>query len=184
MKRWIFGLAAGGALLAAGAVAAEHGGMMPGGMMGGGMRPGGMMGMMGRFSPEDMDAFTDARIAALRTGLRLSPDQEGMWPPVEEALRGLVKLRRDQVRAWREGRGQARDDIPALLRAMADRQAARADALRRLADAAAPLYASLDEGQRRRLPMLARALRPRFGAMHHGMGPMHQMMDRQPSGDE
>ena len=171
MKRWMFGLAVGSALLAAGPVAAERSGMMLGGMSG----------MTGRFSPEDMDAFTDARIAALRAGLRLSPDQEKLWAPVEEAIRGLVRLRRDQVRVWRESRGQARDDIPGLLRAMADRQAARADALRRLADAAAPLYALLDEGQKRRLLVLARALRPHFGAMHHGAGPM---MDRWRPGHE
>src|SRR5215212_2573183 len=50
--------------------------------MGRGM--GGGMGMMGRFSPEDIEAFTDARIAALHAGLRLSPDQQQMWPPVEQ----------------------------------------------------------------------------------------------------
>jgi zinc resistance-associated protein len=158
MRRWMFGLAV-GAFLASGALAAEREGMMRHGMMG----------MLERFSPEDLDAFTDARIAAFHAGLKLSPDQEKMWPPAEEAMRGLVRLRRDQVRAWRESRGQARDDIPGLLRAMADRQSTRADALRKLADAAAPLYASLDEGQKRRLRMLARMMRPHFGGMHHAM---------------
>ena len=116
MRRWMFGLAV-GALLASGALAAEREGMMRHGMMG----------MLERFSPEDLDAFTDARIAAFHAGLKLSPDQEKMWPPAEEAMRALVRLRRDQVRAWRESRGQARDDIPGLLRAMADRQSTRAD---------------------------------------------------------
>ena len=45
--------------------------------------------MMGRMSPEDMSAFVDARIAALRAGLKLSTEQERLWPPVEEAIRGL-----------------------------------------------------------------------------------------------
>jgi hypothetical protein len=48
---------------------------------------------------------------------------------------------------------------------MADRQGARAEALRRLADVAAPLYATFDEGQKRRLRLLARHLRPRGGMM-------------------
>jgi len=126
------------------------------------MPSGGMSrGMMGRFSLDDMDAFVDARIAALRAGLRLSPDQERLWPAFEEAIRGFVKQRREQMREWREGRAQASDDIPAMIRDMADRQAARADALRKLADAAAPLYAALDEGQKRRLAVLTRGLRPR-----------------------
>src|SRR4051794_1918742 len=142
--------------------------------MGGGM--GGGMGMMGRFSPEDIEAFTDARIAALHAGLRLSPDQQQMWPPVEQAIRDLVKLRREQFRAWRERReqgGDPRDDLPGMLRGMAERQAVRAEALRKLAEAATPLYASFDDGQKRRLRMLVRHMRPGGGMMRHawrGMG--------------
>ena len=45
--------------------------------------------MMERFSPEDREAFTDARIAALRARLKLTPDQEKLWPAVEDAIRGL-----------------------------------------------------------------------------------------------
>src|SRR4051812_47061738 len=131
---------------------------------------GGGMGMKGRFSPEDIEAFTDARIAALHAGLRLSPDQQQMWPPVEQAIRDLVKLRREQFRAWRERReegGDPRDDLPGMLRGMAERQAVRAEALRKLAEAAAPLYASFDDGQKRRLRMLVRHMRPGGGMMRH-----------------
>src|SRR5215211_1775859 len=137
---------------------------------------GGGMGMKGRFSPEDIEAFTDARIAALHAGLRLSPDQQQMWPPVEQAIRDLVKLRREQFRAWRERReqgGDPRDDLPGMLRGVAERQAVRAEALRKLAEAAAPLYASFDDGQKRRLRMLVRHMRPGGGMMRHawrGMG--------------
>ncbi|HYI88785.1 MAG TPA: Spy/CpxP family protein refolding chaperone [Beijerinckiaceae bacterium] len=105
-------------------------------------------------------------MAALRTGLRLSADQDKLWPPVEEAMRHAATLRRDQMRAWREGRGRDSDDLPAMLRGLSERQLASGEALRKLADAAAPLYASLDEGQKRRLRVLARGLRPgRHGAM-------------------
>src|SRR5918993_210272 len=37
--------------------------------------------MNSRFSAEDMEAFAEARMAALRTGLRLSADQDKLWPP-------------------------------------------------------------------------------------------------------
>ena len=41
---------------------------------------------------DDIKAFTDARIAALKAGLTLAPDQEKNWPPFERALRDLSKL--------------------------------------------------------------------------------------------
>ncbi|HEX8164517.1 MAG TPA: Spy/CpxP family protein refolding chaperone [Beijerinckiaceae bacterium] len=182
MKRTMIALAA-ATVLAAGAMAQDRGGFDRGGFDGRdrfargdadfGRGPGGFgRGMMGRFSPEDVEAFTDARIAALHAGLKLSADQERLWPPVEEAIRGLVKLRREQFRARREAREQGgldrdRDDLPGMLRGMAERQGARAEALRRLADAAQPLYATFDDGQKRRLRLLARHMRPGGGMMRH-----------------
>ena len=154
MNRWIFAPLLGGAILAS-ASATAQGDRFQRDMDG---REG--RGMMGRFSAEDVDAFMDARIAALRAGLKLSAEQERLWPAVEDAIRSLVKQRREQMREWREGRGQRSDDIPTFLRGMADRQAARADAVRKLADAAAPLYATFDDGQKRRLRVLVRGLRP------------------------
>jgi hypothetical protein len=165
MNRWIFGPLLGGALLAGSSYAVAQSDRMDRERDG---RDG--RGMMGRFSPEDMEAFMEARIAALRAGLRLTAEQEKLWPAVEEAIRGLVRQRREQMREWRESRGQRSDDIPALLRGMADRQGARAEALRRLADSAAPLYATFDEGQKRRLQVLMRGLSPRGmrGGRGHG----------------
>lgn len=122
-------------------------------------------------SPGDREAFADARIAALKAGLKLTPDQDKLWPPVEDALRGLAKQRAEARTArrerWASMRDDSRADIPGQLRFMADRQAASADALRRLADASAPLYGSLDEGQRRRMQVLARFMGPGAG-MHRG----------------
>jgi zinc resistance-associated protein len=159
MKRLIVGLLLGTASVATPALAQQAHWMHGGG-------PDESRGMMGRFSPEDREAFTDARIAALRAGLKLSPDQEKLWPAVEEAIRGLVKQRGEQMREWREARRLMRDDFPAAVRSMAERQAAGAEALRRMADAAAPLYATLDESQKRRAGVLMRSLRPH--RMMHG----------------
>src|SRR5258706_10669833 len=50
-----------------------------------------------RMNPEDRAAFTDARIAAVKAGLKLTPDQEKLWPPVEAAVRDLAKLRIDRA---------------------------------------------------------------------------------------
>src|SRR5882757_10028323 len=53
-----------------------------------------------RMNPEDRAAFADARIAAVHAGLKLSADQEKLWPPVEAAVREFAKLRIDRANAW------------------------------------------------------------------------------------
>ena len=128
---------------------------MPGGMMGGGMMGGPRRGMMGRFSSEDMSAFVDAQIAAVHAGLRLSAEQEKLWPPVENAIRNLAALHLSHMQDMRESQGGRTGDRIAMIRSMADRMSQGADALRKLADAAAPLYAALDGAQKRRLQILA-----------------------------
>src|SRR5690349_8206218 len=52
-----------------------------------------------RLSPEDRAALADARIAAVHAGLKLSADQQKLWPPVESAVRDLIKLRIDHANA-------------------------------------------------------------------------------------
>src|ERR1700674_1103853 len=44
-------------------------------------------------SREDAGAFVEARIAALHSGLALTPDQERMWPAFEQAYREMARLR-------------------------------------------------------------------------------------------
>jgi Arc/MetJ family transcription regulator len=115
--------------------------------------------MMGhvRMSAEDRAAMADAKIAAVHAGLKLSADQEKLWPPVESAVRDLVKIRIDRAKAReaREAAGdQARPDPVTRLRNRADRMALTATALKKIADAADPLYKTLDDGQKRRLAML------------------------------
>ena len=124
-------------------------------MMQGGMRGGPGRGTMSWFSPEDMSAFVDAQIAAVHAGLKLSADQEKLWPPVETAIRNLATLHLSHMQVMRQSQGAMAGDRVAMIRTMADRMSHGADALRKLADAAAPLYATLDGGQKRRLEALA-----------------------------
>jgi hypothetical protein len=121
-----------------------------------------------RPSIDDMKAFTDARIAALKAGLQLTPDQEKNWPPFEQALRDLAKLRieRMQARLARE-QAPAPQTPPApfeRLAKRADAMASRATALKHLADTGAPLYQSLSDAQKERFKILAHRLRPHH---HH-----------------
>jgi len=56
-----------------------------------------MMGQM-RMSADDRAAMADAKIAAVHAGLKLTDDQEKLWPPVENAVRDLVKIRIDRAK--------------------------------------------------------------------------------------
>jgi hypothetical protein len=115
-----------------------------------------------RLTTEDRAALVDARIAALRTGLRLMPEQEKNWPAVESAIRDLAKQRGQARERMREAH-ESRDPI-VRLRSAADIMGERASGLKQLADASEPLYRSLDDGQKRRLNLLTRqAMSPRFG---------------------
>jgi LTXXQ motif family protein len=111
-----------------------------------------------RASPEDRAAFADARIAAVHAGLKLTADQEKLWPPVETAVREFAKLRIDRANARmnvpRDGDAQKTDDPVSRLRERADTMAASAAAMKKIADAADPLYKTLDDGQKRRLAVL------------------------------
>src|SRR5262245_44771244 len=116
---------------------------------------------MPRFTAEDAQAFADARVAALKAGLKLTPEQEKNWPPVEAAIRDLAKQRFDRVAARRDAPRDAQPDPIQRLRQRADTMTQTAAGLKRLADAADPLYKSLDDGQKRRLTVLTRtAVRP------------------------
>src|SRR5262249_62068607 len=46
-----------------------------------------------RPSTEDLRAFGEARLAALKAGLTLTPEQERDWPAFEQAAREFGKLR-------------------------------------------------------------------------------------------
>jgi len=129
-----------------------------------------------RMNPEDRAAFADARIAAVHVGLKLSADQEKLWPPVETAVKDFAKLRIDRanarMNAEKDDNSQQKPDDPvARLRERADNMATSAAAMKKIADAADPLYKTLDDGQKRRLAVLTH-MEHRFGGgegwRHHG----------------
>jgi hypothetical protein len=134
-----------------------------------------------RMNPEDRAAFADARIAAVHAGLKLTADQEKLWPPVETAVREFSKLRIDRANARMnapQGQGdsgaQKPDDPVARLRERADNMASSAAAMKKIADAADPLYKTLDDGQKRRLAVLT-GMDRRFGGRDEGGWRQHRM---------
>ena len=52
-------------------------------------------------STEDMRAFGEARLAALKAGLTLTPEQERYWPAFEQAAREFGRLRIERMSARR-----------------------------------------------------------------------------------
>jgi hypothetical protein len=136
-----------------------------------------------RMSPEDRAAYADARIAAVHAGLKLTADQEKLWAPVEAAVRDFAKLRIDRANARmnppRDDSSQQKPDDPvARLRDRADNMAATAAAMKKIAEAADPLYKTLDDGQKRRLAVLTRM--DRFGGRD---GWHHRRFEREMRGD-
>jgi LTXXQ motif family protein len=121
-----------------------------------------------RLSVDDVSALADARIAALKAGLELTPDQAKAWPAFEAALRNMVQLRIERIKARQAA--QQQDQSPTAqspfdrLAKRADAMSKRSTALKQIADAGQPLYASLNDAQKARFTMLARMLRPH----HHG----------------
>ena len=107
-----------------------------------------------RPSAEDINALGDARIAALHAGLKLTAEQEKNWPALEGALRDRAKQRSERFVA-RASADRPKDPIERLA-LRADAMTQRGAALKKLAEAAGPLYKSLDEGQKHRFAMLAR----------------------------
>ncbi len=99
-----------------------------------------------------LSAQADAQTARIKADLRLTADQEKSWPGFETALRDIGKLqaerevaRRDE-RAKQTGNEDFIDEMNRHSKYLGDRSAN----LKILADAAKPLYASLDETQKRR----------------------------------
>src|ERR1700733_9819541 len=103
-----------------------------------------------RFHPsvEDIKAFTDARIAALKAGLQLTPDQEKNWPAFEQAVRDLAKLHLQRMQAHEAGGDHQPTDPFARLQSRAEALSQFGTALKHVADAGAPLYQSLNDAQK------------------------------------
>ncbi|MDQ6703245.1 MAG: Spy/CpxP family protein refolding chaperone [Pseudomonadota bacterium] len=119
------------------------------------------------FSPADRAAFLDARIAALHAGLKLAPEQEKLWPAVETAVRTAAKSAMDRRQKFKEAPAPA--SLVDRLRRRGENVVARGQNLEAIADAAAPLYATLSEDQKHRLPVLMHGLRPHFFQHHFAM---------------
>lgn len=103
-------------------------------------------------------ALIDRRVEIIRITLGLTPEQQKLWPAVEDAIRARLTARHMRIAnvAARLDQQQGGDVNPiAVMRERADALSQRGAALKTLADAWQPLYASLDTDQKLRLRFLA-----------------------------
>jgi hypothetical protein len=125
----------------------------------------------------DHQALLDAKLAGLKAGLKLTPDQEKLWEPFETAVRDAAKMGMEHMRAMMDRmRGMMGEDADRRspvdrIEMMAAHMSEAATALTKIADAVKPFYASLDDSQRRIFGWLGRELLM-MGHGHPGMGMM------------
>ena len=137
----------------------------------------------------DHQALLNAKLAGLKAGLQLTPDQEKLWGPFEAAVREAAEMRMQHMQDAMQRMGKMRmegmdhlghmDDMGTVeggqwspldrLDAIANRLTEVGVALKKVTDSGKPLYASLDDQQKRVFGFLAREMM----RMDHsgGMGP-------------
>jgi hypothetical protein len=112
----------------------------------------------------DFAALTDARLSLIKAALQITPEQEKYWPAVENAVRARSAQRLQRLQEATERLSDIREhglaasllvrDPVAFLNRRSEALASRAAATKTLAAAWQPLYATLNEEQKKRLGFL------------------------------
>jgi hypothetical protein len=97
--------------------------------------------------------MTDVRVNLVKAALQLTPDQEKLWPAVEDTIRTRAKNRQERVANAAARISELRDRTPIeilrdrdpidFMHRRADALAQRSTDLKKLADAWQPLYSTL-----------------------------------------
>lgn len=101
-------------------------------------------------TPGDLAAILDARIAALKTVLQLTPDQAALWPAVEAVIRDNATKARARADARYEGPQPA--DFLEVLTRITRAEAERGAGINAFVEAFGPLAQTLSTEQMRRVP--------------------------------
>jgi hypothetical protein len=98
----------------------------------------------------------------MKAGLKLNDEQAKTWPAFESAIRDAAKSRSDRWTQARERMAQPGERPSPIERMtiMADHIEKSASELRKVIDASKPLYASLDDAQKRDFGPLMREFKP------------------------
>jgi hypothetical protein len=104
----------------------------------------------------DHEAMTDAGLGGMKAALKLTPDQNPLWEAFENAVRGAGKARMDDMRQMMENR--ERMSSVERMDATAGHMARRPDELKKISEAAKPLYGSLRDTQKHKFELLGREM--------------------------
>ncbi|HZW47275.1 MAG TPA: Spy/CpxP family protein refolding chaperone [Microvirga sp.] len=125
-----------------------------------------------RLSQDDFNRLVDARVAAIKAGLKLTGEQENLWNPVESAIRNAANQRYTWMIQFRENREQRRSaDFMQRFERRSAMQTERAQTSTAIATALRPLWDTFSEDQKRIAPRLLRE------AVNDGIG-MHERRGR------
>lgn len=102
------------------------------------------------YTDADANAVLNARILALKTVLELTPEQQKLWPPVENAIREIAAAA--MARGKQRSEAAAPSDFLDVLGRIADAEATRAADLKSFVAATRPLVTSLSDAQKNRMP--------------------------------
>jgi flagellar hook-length control protein FliK len=124
----------------------------------------------------DRELVLDAKLAGMKAALKLNPDQEKLWGPFETAVRDSAKDRMENMQKMVEMRKQKEQVSPVdLLDTWSNDLSQAAGDMKKVADAAKPLYASLSETQKHDFGMLGQMLMPERARF--AMRMMHRRWD-------
>jgi hypothetical protein len=95
----------------------------------------------------------------MKAGLRLTPEQERLWQPVEDAVRNLSNSRLTRMEERRAARGRDRNlDLMQRLEERSSRLSEQAQQSTALTTALRPLWNALSDDQKRVAPRLLRGM--------------------------
>jgi len=110
---------------------------------------------------ERQSVLLDAHLAGMKAALKLNEEQAKNWPAFESAIRDAAKARADRWTQARERMAQGERPSPIeRMTLMADHIEKTAADLRKVIDASKPLYAGLDDAQKRDFGSLMREFKP------------------------
>ena len=103
-------------------------------------------------SANQMNDQFNARTACIKADLRLTPEQDKNWAGFADAMSKIGKQNADREMTRRDETAQRKTPLDVIdrMRLQAKYMGERSVDRKALADGAAPLYASLDEAQKKR----------------------------------
>ena len=115
------------------------------------------------------EAGLDSQLKTMKTGLKLTADQDTLWGPFETAVKDGGKAR---VLALQKEQSPKLSPMDRNL-AKADRLAQSQASLEKMVEAAKPLYATLSDAQKHKFIVFGRMLVPERGQFAKEMRHLH-----------